>query len=167
LRKAIIAVNAKSHYLLLQMKSATTTHSGAPQLSVELICLARHSSQRLADSLAAAGLTGPAFVLLDHLDQAGPSSQLELARILGVHPSNVVRGLDELEEVGLLIRRRDPRDRRRQVVGLTAKGGRKLEQARQLTASAEQDFVADLTPAEQRKLRSLLRRLGQSTCRRS
>lgn len=46
----------------------------------------------------------------------------DLASMVGEHPSTLTRTLDRLERRGLLLRKRDPRDRRRAQLGLTAAG---------------------------------------------
>ena len=56
----------------------------------------------------------------------GPPSQLELSRRLNLDPTIIVGLLDELEERGLVTRVRDPADRRRHLLELTA-AGRKLQ----------------------------------------
>lgn len=52
----------------------------------------------------------------------------DLAGSVGEHPSTLTRALDRLEHRGLLLRKRDPRDRRRAQLVLTP-AGRKLDGA--------------------------------------
>ena len=140
---------------------STSPSQQAPQVCVALMRLARFSGRRFARALADGGLSGPAFALLDRLEQEGPASQLELARSLGVHPSNVVRLLDDLEDACLLARRRDRADRRRQVVELTAAGRRRLAKARALARRIEAELLEGLSGAERRQLEDLLCRLSR------
>ena len=74
-------------------------------------------------------MRAPEFAILHQLDDAGPISQQALGRALRIHPSNLVAMIDELEDAGSLIRRRDPDDRRRYLLELTDEGGRRLGQA--------------------------------------
>ena len=53
------------------------------------------------------------------LDESGPQSQRDLARRLGVDPSDMVALIDALEAEGLAVRERDPADRRRHAVAIT------------------------------------------------
>ena len=84
--------------------------------------IARMSGQGLGRSLDALGMTGHEFAILHRLEQGGSAHGRELSRILRLHPSNLVALLDQLEVDGLIVRRRDPSDRRRQLIKLTAGG---------------------------------------------
>jgi DNA-binding MarR family transcriptional regulator len=56
------------------------------------------------------------------VENYGPLNPGELARWMGVHPSNATRACDSLVRAKLLDRREDPEDRRRMVLSLTSKG---------------------------------------------
>ena len=104
--------------------------------------------------------------MLHHLQQAGPLSQQELGSALRINPSNLVGLLDALEGDGLIVRPRDPADRRRHVVELTAEGRRRLAEAKRAVATAEQDLLAPLTEVERVQLKGVLERLASHTCSR-
>jgi len=86
-------------------------------------------------------------------------SQLEVSRHLHLDPTIVVGLVDELETRGLLTRQRHPDDRRRSVLALTPAGVKLLRKATARTTAAEQAFLADLAPAEQRTFRESLARV--------
>jgi len=88
----------------------------------------------------------------DH--DGGP--QQELAEALCMDANNVVLLLNELEELGWITRQRDPQDRRRHLVNLTAKGRRELAAAECAQESVEADVLRGLEPAERAILRELL-----------
>lgn len=67
-------------------------------------------------------LTASQTALLSRLDRDGPRSASELAAAERVRPQSVAASLAVLEERGLVERRRDPADGRRQVVSLTPAG---------------------------------------------
>jgi DNA-binding MarR family transcriptional regulator len=102
--------------------------------------------------------------VLHHLRQAGPLSQQELGSALRINPSNLVGLLDTLEGDGLIVRPRDPADRRRHLVELTAEGQRRLAEAKRAVAVAEQDLLAPLTEVERVQLNGVLERLASHTC---
>ena len=77
-------------------------------------------ARRAADTSVPHGLRPRQLVALTLLDEHGPVSQQALGEALRLDPSNVVGLLNELEERGLVTRRRDPADRRRHIVELSA-----------------------------------------------
>lgn len=91
----------------------------------------------------------------DH--DGGP--QQELAEALCMDANNVVLLLNELEDLGYVGRRRDPSDRRRHLVGLTAKGSKALEHAEHRQETIEDDVLGALDDEERA---TLWRLLGQA-----
>ena len=78
---------------------------------------------------------------------------------MGYDRSHIVRLLDELEERELVVRKRDPEDRRRHVVKMTAEGKKTLARLRGVMRSVENDFLQPLTQDERNTLHALLLRL--------
>ncbi len=129
-----------------------------------LFRLSRASGEGLGGALAAVDMRAPEFAILHHLYSEGPISQQELGRALRIHASNLVALIDQLEADGLLIRRRDPDDRRRYLLELTDDGIRRLAAAQRAAQGAEADMLAPLKPAERERLRGYLARLAGHSC---
>jgi DNA-binding MarR family transcriptional regulator len=126
--------------------------------------LARVTGYRLTQALASLEMRTNEFAVLHHLHEAGPLSQQELGGALRINPSNLVGLLDAFEEDGLVIRPRDPADRRRHLVGLTPAGHSRLTQAKRAVAQAEQDLLAPLSADERKQLHGFLERLAGHSC---
>lgn len=86
-------------------------------------------------------------------------SQQDVAGTLGVDRTSMVALLDALERAGLVARRPSEHDRRRNVIGLTARGGKVFAQAEQASLAVEEDFVAVLGDHGASELRQGLRAL--------
>jgi MarR family transcriptional regulator, lower aerobic nicotinate degradation pathway regulator len=96
------------------------------------------------------------YSVLALLAEAPCEGQGSIAELLGLDKSQLVGLLDGLEERKLIERRRDPNDRRRHNVILTAGGKRRLEELRGLVNRIAEEFLAPLTPAEREELHRLL-----------
>jgi MarR family transcriptional regulator, lower aerobic nicotinate degradation pathway regulator len=107
------------------------------------------------------GLSPYHHAILIALDEDTHETQGSIADALGYDRGQLVGLLDELEERGLIERRRDPADRRRQVVNMTPAGKKTLGRLRGISQRLEDDLLSPLDPAEQRRLHALLLRLAE------
>src|SRR3954447_5647868 len=112
----------------------------------------KHAMQEFDD----AGFSGYDYALLAFLAERPGETQATIADSLQVDRSQLVGLLDALEERGLIERRRDPRDRRRHTVTLTADGKRQLARLRSIVKTIEDEFLAPRDEASREKLRELL-----------
>jgi DNA-binding MarR family transcriptional regulator len=108
-----------------------------------------------------AGLNPYHHAVLAVLDEGSRETQGAIADALAYDRGQLVGLLDELEERGLVERRRDPGDRRRHIVRLTPDGKRALAKLRALAHQLENDFLASLDDDERAQLHALLRRLAE------
>ncbi len=106
------------------------------------------------------GLSAFHYAVLALLDEDPRETQAQIADALGYDRSLIVRLLDELEERELVIRKRDPEDRRRHVVKLTPAGRSMLVDLRAIVQRLEHEFLAPLSAEEQATLHVLLARLA-------
>jgi|SRR4051794_19147816 DNA-binding MarR family transcriptional regulator len=100
------------------------------------------------------------YNVLAILAEGTPETQATIAAALNVDPSRLVALLDSLEQRGLVARQRDPQDRRRHVVSITADGKRDLARLRDLTKQLQDDYFSPLDQDERETLRELLLRLA-------
>jgi DNA-binding MarR family transcriptional regulator len=143
---------------------AKPTSTSSAACGVLFFRLSRASGEGMGDALARLGMRPAEYAILHQLAEAGPVSQQALGRALRIHPSNLVGLIDELEGDELVTRRRDPEDRRRYLLELTAKGGRRLGQAEQATMETERELLSPLTRTERERLHELLGRLAGHSC---
>jgi DNA-binding MarR family transcriptional regulator len=125
--------------------------------------LLKHARERLASfsepALAPLGITGRDVAVLTVLADGVPPSQLEAAGRLAIDRTSMVAAIDRLEDLGLVQRRADPADRRRNIVVLTDLGAETLQQATRATDEAEARFVEPLAPADRMRFREMLQQL--------
>ena len=113
----------------------------------------------VADALARDGMRRHHFVVLTSLAEQGEASQATLGRRLSIDGSDLHAIVGELERDGLIARVRDPADRRRNVVTITAGGQAALKRLDVLIDETQRELLAPLSASERGALVSLLERL--------
>ena len=136
---------------------AGRAHDPADRLGYVL----KHAWLRLGELTAAAlapyPVDGRELAVLLTLSDREPASQQQAARTLGVDRTTMVALLDALERKGLVARRPDAGDRRRNIVELTASGQNILRGATAAALAAERQFLAPLSATQAHELRLALR----------
>jgi DNA-binding MarR family transcriptional regulator len=112
--------------------------------------------RRAADSVSSGCLRPRHLIAIKVLGDHGPMTQHALGEALSLDPSNVVGVLNELEERGLIERRRDPADRRRHIVSLSSAGEGELALSESQIGHIEANLLKALSPAERATLYDLL-----------
>jgi DNA-binding MarR family transcriptional regulator len=133
-------------------------------VSSALFLLKRLGMTAKERSLAAyneAGLHPYHHAILAVLGEGSLATQGAIADTLGYDKGQLVGLLDELEDAGLVERRRDPADRRRHLVRMTASGRKTLERLRRLSNQLEDAFLGALSEEERAQLHALLLRLAE------
>jgi MarR family transcriptional regulator, lower aerobic nicotinate degradation pathway regulator len=100
------------------------------------------------------------YSVLAILDEGVRATQSTIADSLTLDPSRLVALLDSLETRGLIERQRDPLDRRRHVVSITADGKRALDRIREVINQLEDEFFEPLDPKSRAQLHDLLLRIA-------
>jgi DNA-binding MarR family transcriptional regulator len=121
---------------------------------------------RAIEEFEAAGFSMYQYSILAMLSEEARASQATIADALSLDRGQLVGILDGLEERGLVERRRDPDDRRRHMVTLTADGKRELVRLRAIAKRLEDTFLQPLDePARAALHDSLLRVACSIDCR--
>src|SRR3954471_16670754 len=132
--------------------------TGMP-IGLRLADVARDVGRAFDQTLAEHGGSRPLWMVLLGLKSGAAASQQQIADHIGIRGATLTHHLSGMEERGLVVRTREPGDRRTQVVRLTDDG----EALFVAMAGAAQEFDARLrrgiTAAEIAQLDALLQRL--------
>jgi DNA-binding MarR family transcriptional regulator len=118
--------------------------------------LQQRAERELASTL---GLRGREFMVLTMLLASEDLSQQQMATYMSLDPTIMVSLIDRLEREGLCERLRNPADRRRHVVRVTAKGRRLHAQARGLIDRIEDEIFAPWSAEERAQVAELMDRV--------
>ena len=130
----------------------------------ELVCSTAYLLKRLGgkikerslEAFEAAGASPYHHTVLAVLAESPRETQATIADSLGYDRSWLVGLLDELEQAGLIERKRDTADRRRHLVSLKPEGKQKLEELRAISRAVEDEFLGGLDAEERKELHELL-----------
>jgi DNA-binding MarR family transcriptional regulator len=144
----------------IEMKTDMKTQTLPAELVASSLFLLKRlgmtAKQRSVDEYERLGFNPYHHAILALLEGSAPETQAEIADALGYDRGTLVGLLDELEEQKLVERKRDPDDRRRQLVRITADGKRTLGKLRALARRLEDEFLAPLDAEQREQLHALL-----------
>jgi DNA-binding MarR family transcriptional regulator len=89
----------------------------------------------------------------------GPMSAKDVGERTSLEPEKVTRAVDQLVARGLVSRRTDPKDRRRVVLSLAAKGKDVFTESEQFRSVIETEFLKALQPKERAAFHRILDKL--------
>jgi DNA-binding MarR family transcriptional regulator len=132
-------------------RTAATTGKATITLIAQLTKLVhRRTSEELL------GMPWRHFIALSALADRESMSQQSLCESIVMDSNNCVLLLNELETLGYIGRSRDPVDRRRHIVAITAQGREAFARAQAARATVEDEVLAALDSDERQTLRQLL-----------
>jgi DNA-binding MarR family transcriptional regulator len=120
---------------------------------------AAHAGRLVSDGFGAVGARGYHYRLLTSLLSDGPASQADLGRRTGIHLSDMVAALNELERSGYVRRAPDPADRRRNIISITDAGTGRTTELADRVREIQETLLEPLDEQERRQLTALLVKL--------
>ena len=128
-------------------------------IGLRLADVARDVGRAFDDTLTAAGGSRPAWMVLLALKSGAAASQQQIADHIGIRGATLTHHLSGMEERGLVVRTREPGDRRTQVVRLTDEGERLFVAMAAAAQEFDKRLRRGLKPDEVAQLDALLQRL--------
>jgi MarR family transcriptional regulator, transcriptional regulator for hemolysin len=134
-------------------------------IGLELARSARAVGRAFDDALATAGGSLPVWLVLLNLKLGANATQRELAESVGVTDATLTHHLNAMEASGLLTRRRDPGNRRVQLVEPTAAGEELFLRLRDTAVAFDRRLRRGVTAERLAELESLLGQLVANASR--
>ncbi|MEU8246897.1 MarR family transcriptional regulator [Nonomuraea sp. NPDC048916] len=130
------------------------------QTTAFLVAQAHYRLRRMGDALlSGVGLRTRHFGSLTAIDELGPCPQQQFAQRLDITEPAAAQVVDELVQLGLVARGRDPHDRRRYALELTDLGRQRLVVVHDALGRLQAEVLDVLGADGERELRALLARL--------
>jgi MarR family transcriptional regulator for hemolysin len=131
-------------------------------IGLQLAHTSKLVSRAFGDALAGAGGSIPTWLIVSRLIGEEWRAQSDLARAIGIEGPTLTHHLDGLEEAGLVVRTRDPNDRRAVRLELTDAGRAKHAELMQAVIAFNRRLSSGLDETELEELRRLLGKLERN-----
>jgi MarR family transcriptional regulator, transcriptional regulator for hemolysin len=135
-------------------------------LGREIADIGKTLQRAFAGALAEAGGSIPSWQVLLALELRGRRTQHELAQAIGIEGPTLTRQLDALEQAGLVLRNRDPLDRRAIRVEPTDRGRALFEELMKAARAFDERLRGELSEDEIAQLRRLLAEVKENVTHR-
>lgn len=141
-------------------KKSTNSHVHAERTTYRFSILAARQTRCLSEMYAHNfGLSVSQWKILPIIGYYGPMSAKMVGERTSLEPEKVTRAVDQLVTRNLVSRRGDPKDRRRIVLSLAAKGRNVFTQSERFRSAIEAEFLSALQPKEKEAFRLILDKL--------
>jgi MarR family transcriptional regulator for hemolysin len=110
-------------------------------------------------ALAEAGASLATWVVLYGVERGGWDNQRDLANDLRIEGATLTRHLDRMERDGLIVRSRDPDDRRQMRVELTPEGHEVFRRLKSVAQRTGKHAMTGVSADDQTHLRRMLERI--------
>lgn len=145
--------------VFIQGGGATVENSDAGALFEATFALLRLLGRNFRREREPLNITPTQYHALAIMHDAGTSTLMEMASLLKVAGPTATRAIDALEQKGLVVKDRDPQDRRIVWLRLSAEGSRLLASERKEHIAYLQQIGSRLTSVEQQELIRLMQKL--------
>lgn len=135
---------------------------GRIETEVALLLRLGEATRRATGTAEHRVLDRAAYVILRHLDSAGPLNVSALAARLNLDGSTVTRQVSAMQRDGLITRTPDPADGRGTVVTPTQAGLQRMAAVRAARTRLYGDMLADWTSDDRETLAEMLHRLNEA-----
>src|SRR3954471_1426756 len=136
-----------------------------PPIGLLLDRVARQISRDFDEALAEVGGSRPMWLALLALTIDEQANQRRLAAFVGIRGATLTHHLNAMEAAGLVVRSRDPANRRSHVVRRTAAGEEMFLRLREAAAALDTRLRRGLSAKDIDTLRTLLERLSSNSSR--
>ncbi|MFI6598121.1 MarR family winged helix-turn-helix transcriptional regulator [Nonomuraea sp. NPDC050536] len=131
-------------------------------IGLRLSNTARVLSRAFDDVLAEAGGSLPIWQVLITVKSRKQGNQRQIAESIGIQGATLTHHLNAMERSGLVVRRRDPENRRVHVVELTEEGERLFHRLREVVVDWDRRLRAGLGEEELAAFERVLAQLEQN-----
>lgn len=136
-----------------------------PPIGLLLDRVARQVSREFDEALVEAGGSRPIWLVLLALTINTEANQRQLADFVGIRGATLTHHLNAMESAGLVVRSRDPGNRRSHVVRRTPTGDQMFLQLRDAATAFDTRLRRGLSAKDVDSLQTLLNRLSNNSSR--
>ncbi len=134
----------------------------AVPLGLQLARVAKSVSRAFDEALAAAGGSRPMWLVMIGIKSQDIGGQRQIAEAIGIQGATLTHHLNAMERSGLVIRHRDPANRRMHVVALTEDGEALFLRLRAAAIAFDQQLRTGLSERELAIFEDVLCRLQRN-----